>query len=66
MASQPLTFGRRSSVARPPTRVNGSRVRLVIGAARPRSVMAFTVTGGRICALGVIAAPAQAQRTGPT
>ncbi|MFG2107363.1 RNA polymerase sigma factor SigJ [Micromonospora chersina] len=56
VAAQATTFGRFSPFARP-VLVNGAAGVLVSAAGRPLSVMAFTVTGGRIAAIDVIADP---------
>ncbi|MCW3845346.1 RNA polymerase sigma factor SigJ [Micromonospora yasonensis] len=56
VAAQAATFGRFSPFARP-VLVNGAAGVLVSAAGRPLSVMAFTVTDGRIAAIDVIADP---------
>ncbi|MEE3921738.1 sigma factor [Micromonospora sp. BRA006-A] len=55
-AAQATTFGRLFPHARP-VLVNGAAGVLVSAGDRPLSVMAFTVTGGRIAAVDVIADP---------
>ncbi|MDG4795136.1 hypothetical protein [Micromonospora sp. WMMD1082] len=54
VAAQATTLGRFSPFARP-VLVNGAAGILVSAAGRPLSVMAFTVTDGRIAAIEVIA-----------
>ncbi|MFD7626784.1 sigma factor-like helix-turn-helix DNA-binding protein [Streptomyces sp. NPDC059851] len=56
VASQALAFGRLSPFVRRAL-VNGAAGVVVIAEGRPLSVMAFTVTGGRIAATDVIADP---------
>ncbi|SCF21290.1 RNA polymerase sigma-70 factor, ECF subfamily [Micromonospora viridifaciens] len=56
VAAQATTFGRFSPFARPAL-VNGTAGVLVTAAGRPLSVMAFTVTDGRIATIDVIADP---------
>lgn len=56
VASQALTFRRLSPFVRPAL-VNGAAGVVVATAGRAMSVMAFTVTGGRIVAIDVIADP---------
>ena len=56
VAAQATTFGRLFPHARP-VLVNGAAGVLVSAGDRPLSVMAFTVTGGRIAAVDVIADP---------
>ncbi|MGC4889982.1 RNA polymerase sigma factor SigJ [Micromonospora sp. DT227] len=56
VAAQATTFGRLFPYARP-VLVNGAAGVLVSAGGRPLSVMAFTVTGGRIAAVDVIADP---------
>ncbi|WP_442929502.1 sigma-70 family RNA polymerase sigma factor [Micromonospora sp. WMMA1949] len=56
VAAQATTFGRLFPYARP-VLVNGAAGVLVSAGDRPLSVMAFTVTGGRIAAVDVIADP---------
>ncbi|PTA44779.1 RNA polymerase sigma factor SigJ [Micromonospora sp. RP3T] len=56
VAAQATTFGRLFPYARP-VLVNGAAGVLVGAGGRPLSVMAFTVTGGRIAAVDVIADP---------
>ncbi|MFE9693009.1 RNA polymerase sigma factor SigJ [Micromonospora sp. NPDC005806] len=61
VAAQATTFGRFSPFARP-VLVNGAAGVLVTAAGRPLSVMAFTVAGGKIAAIDVIADPARLRR----
>ncbi|WP_329497243.1 RNA polymerase sigma factor SigJ [Kitasatospora herbaricolor] len=56
VASQALTFRKLSPFVRPAL-VNGAAGVVVAAAGRAMSVMAFTVTGGRIVAIDVIADP---------
>ncbi|MFR9776590.1 RNA polymerase sigma factor SigJ [Micromonospora sp. MS34] len=61
VAAQATTFGRFSPFARP-VLVNGAAGVLVSAAGRPLSVMAFTVTDGRIATIDVIADPERLRR----
>ncbi|MFD0200128.1 MULTISPECIES: sigma factor-like helix-turn-helix DNA-binding protein [Saccharothrix] len=54
VAGQAVTFGRLSPFARPAL-VNGAAGVVVVADGRPLSVMAFTVSGGRIVAIDVLA-----------
>jgi RNA polymerase sigma factor (sigma-70 family) len=54
VAGQAITFGRLFPFARPAL-VNGAAGAVVAAHGRPLSVMAFTVTGGRIAAIDVLA-----------
>ncbi len=56
MAEQALTFGRLSPFARPAL-INGAAGVIVAAHGRPLSVMAFTVTDGKIVAIDVLADP---------
>ncbi len=56
VAGQAITFGRLFPFARPAL-VNGAAGVVVAAHGRPLSVMAFTVTGGRIAAIDVLADP---------
>ncbi|MET9958565.1 RNA polymerase sigma factor SigJ [Streptomyces sp. NPDC006326] len=56
VASQALTFRRMSPFVRPAL-VNGAAGAVVIADGHPLSVMAFTVTAGRITAIDVVADP---------
>ncbi|MBA9007939.1 RNA polymerase sigma factor SigJ [Thermomonospora cellulosilytica] len=56
VAAQAVTFGRLSPYARPAL-VNGTAGTVVTAHGRPLSVMAFTVTEGRITAIDVLADP---------
>jgi hypothetical protein len=56
VAGQAITFGRLSPFARSAL-VNGAAGVVVTAHGRPLSVMAFTVTGGRIAAIDVLADP---------
>lgn len=56
VAEQALTFGQLSPFARPAL-VNGAAGVVVAAHGRPLSVMAFTVTGGKIAAVDVLADP---------
>jgi RNA polymerase sigma-70 factor (ECF subfamily) len=56
VAGQAITFGRLFPYARPAL-VNGAAGVVVAAHGRPLSVMAFTVTGGRIAAIDVLADP---------
>ncbi|MGW0505661.1 RNA polymerase sigma factor SigJ [Micromonospora sp. NPDC003241] len=56
VADEATSFGRFSPFARPAL-VNGTAGVVVTAAGRPLSVMAFTVAGGRIAAIDVIADP---------
>jgi RNA polymerase sigma-70 factor (ECF subfamily) len=56
VAGQAITFGRLFPFARPAL-VNGAAGVVVDAHGRPLSVMAFTVTGGRIAAIDVLADP---------
>jgi RNA polymerase sigma-70 factor (ECF subfamily) len=56
VAAQAITFGRLSPFARPAL-INGAAGVVVAAQGRPLSVMGFTVTGGKIVAIDVIAAP---------
>ncbi|GAB2998909.1 RNA polymerase sigma factor SigJ [Saccharothrix stipae] len=61
VAGQAVTFGRLSPFARPAL-VNGAAGVVVVANGRPLSVMAFTVTGGRIVAIDVLADPERLQQ----
>jgi RNA polymerase sigma factor (sigma-70 family) len=61
VAAQALTFGRLSPFVRPAL-VNGAAGVVVVAQGRPLSVMAFTVRGGRIAAIDVLADPERLQR----
>ncbi|MEQ4301095.1 RNA polymerase sigma factor SigJ [Plantactinospora sp. B6F1] len=61
VAAQAATFGRLSPLARP-VLVNGAAGVVTTAAGRPLSVMAFTVTDGRIAAIDVIADPDRLRR----
>ncbi|MFU8851157.1 sigma factor [Micromonospora sp. SL1-18] len=63
VAAQATTFGRFSPFARPAL-VNGAAGVLVSAAGRPLSVMAFTVTDGRIATIDVIADPERLRQLG--
>ncbi|WP_209964277.1 MULTISPECIES: RNA polymerase sigma factor SigJ [unclassified Micromonospora] len=65
VAAQATTFGRLFPHARP-VLVNGAAGVLVSAGDRPLSVMAFTVTGGRIAAVDVIADPRRLAALGLT
>ncbi|MEV6981584.1 hypothetical protein AB0M95_10055 [Sphaerisporangium sp. NPDC051017] len=56
VAGQALTFGRLSPFARP-VLVNGAAGVVVAAEGRPLSVMAFTVTNGKIVGVDVLADP---------
>ncbi|WP_405087345.1 hypothetical protein [Microbispora sp. NBC_01389] len=56
MAEQAVTFGSLSPYARPAL-VNGAAGVVVVANGRPLSVMAFTVTDGRIAAIDVLTDP---------
>jgi RNA polymerase sigma factor (sigma-70 family) len=56
VAEQALTFGRLSPFARPAL-INGAAGVIVTAHGRPLSVMAFTVTGGKILAIDVLSDP---------
>jgi RNA polymerase sigma factor (sigma-70 family) len=56
VAGQALTFGRLSPFARPAL-INGAAGAVVAADGRPLSVMAFTVSDGRIVAIDVLADP---------
>ena len=56
VAAQAVTFGRFSAFARPAV-INGGAGVVVAAAGRPLSVMAFTVSGGLIAEIDVIADP---------
>ncbi|MFL6051639.1 MAG: RNA polymerase sigma factor SigJ [Actinoallomurus sp.] len=56
VAAQAITFGRLAPHARPAL-VNGAAGVVVVANGRPLSVMAFTVTDGRIAAIDVLADP---------
>ncbi|MFD0683778.1 RNA polymerase sigma factor SigJ [Actinomadura fibrosa] len=56
VASQAVTFGRLSPLARPAI-VNGTAGVVVLGDRKPLSVMAFTVVDGTIVAIDVLADP---------
>jgi RNA polymerase sigma-70 factor, ECF subfamily len=58
VARQALTFARRSALVRPAL-VNGAAVVVVASGGRPFSVMDFTVRGGRIVEIDVLADPAR-------
>lgn len=65
VAEQAVTFGRFSPFARPAL-VNGAAGVVVVAKGRLLSVMAFTVTDGRIAAVDVIADPDRLERLGLT
>jgi ketosteroid isomerase-like protein len=56
VAGQAITFGRLFPLARPAL-INGTAGVVVAAHGRPLSVMSFTVTGGRIAAIDVLADP---------
>ena len=56
VAKRALTFGRLFPFARPAL-INGAAGVIVAAQGRPLSVMGFTVTGGKIVAIDVIADP---------
>ncbi|MBT2383317.1 RNA polymerase sigma factor SigJ [Streptomyces sp. ISL-11] len=56
VAGQAITFGKLSPFARPAL-INGTPGVTVVANGRPMSVMAFTVTNGRIVAIDVLADP---------
>jgi RNA polymerase sigma factor (sigma-70 family) len=58
VAGQAITFGRLFPLARPAL-INGTAGVVVAAHGRPLSVMSFTVTGGRIAAIDVLADPAR-------
>jgi RNA polymerase sigma-70 factor (ECF subfamily) len=60
VARQAITFGRLSPFARPAL-INGAAGVVVAAHGRPLSVMAFTVTAGRIAAIDVLADPDRLQ-----
>ena len=60
VAGQAITFGRLYPFARPAL-INGAAGVVVAAHGRPLSVMAFTVTAGRIAAIDVLADPARLQ-----
>ncbi|MEV4836001.1 RNA polymerase sigma factor SigJ [Nonomuraea sp. NPDC049486] len=64
VAEQAVTFGRLSPFARPAL-VNGTAGVVVVAKDRPLSIMAFTVTDGRIAAIDVIADPERLARLIP-
>ncbi|GAA2988632.1 RNA polymerase sigma factor SigJ [Streptosporangium longisporum] len=61
VAERALTFGRLFPLARPAL-VNGAAGVVVAAHGRPLSVMAFTVTGGRILAIDVLSDPERLDR----
>ncbi|MER7459043.1 RNA polymerase sigma factor SigJ [Micromonospora sp. NPDC126480] len=61
VAAQAITFGRLSPFARPAL-VNGAAGAVVVADGNPLSVMGFTVTGGRIVAIDVVADPDRLRR----
>ncbi|MEV8436392.1 sigma-70 family RNA polymerase sigma factor [Actinosynnema sp. NPDC051121] len=61
VAGQAVTFGRLSPFARP-VLVNGAAGVVVVADGRPVSIMAFTVVGGRIVAVDVLADSARLAR----
>ncbi|MEU6737777.1 RNA polymerase sigma factor SigJ [Streptosporangium sandarakinum] len=61
VAGQAVTFGRFSPFVRPAL-VNGAAGVVVAANGRPLSVMAFTVTGGRIAAIDVLSDPDRLNR----
>ncbi|MER5322904.1 RNA polymerase sigma factor SigJ [Streptosporangium roseum] len=61
VAGQALTFGRFSPFARPAL-INGAAGVVVAAHGRPLSIMAFTVTGGRVVAIDVLADPERLHR----
>ncbi|MFI7439441.1 RNA polymerase sigma factor SigJ [Nonomuraea indica] len=61
VAGQAVTFGRFAPFVRPAL-VNGAAGVVVAAQGRPLSVMAFTVTGGRIVAIDVLADPERLSR----
>ncbi|HEX2175463.1 MAG TPA: RNA polymerase sigma factor SigJ, partial [Nocardioidaceae bacterium] len=60
VAGQAITFGRLFPFARPAL-VNGAAGVVVLAHGRPLSVMAFTVSGGRVVAIDVLADPDRLQ-----
>ncbi|MDA0633681.1 sigma-70 family RNA polymerase sigma factor [Nonomuraea sp. MCN248] len=64
VAGEAVTFGRLSPFARP-VLVNGTAGVVVVAKGRALSVMAFTVTDGRIASIDVIADPARLERLVP-
>ncbi|MBN6057932.1 RNA polymerase subunit sigma-70, partial [Nonomuraea sp. RK-328] len=56
VAAQAVTFGRLSPFARPAL-INGAAGVVVVAKGRPVSVMAFTVSDGRIVAIDVLSDP---------
>lgn len=65
VANQALTFGRLSPLARPAL-INGAAGVIVAAHGQPLSVMAFTVTGGKVVAIDVLADPERLQRLTPS
>ncbi|MFF5217980.1 RNA polymerase sigma factor SigJ [Micromonospora sp. NPDC000442] len=61
VAAQATTFGRFSPFARPAV-INGAAGVVVMASGRPLSVMAFSIRGGRIAEIDVIADPARLDR----
>ncbi|MEU7004885.1 hypothetical protein [Nonomuraea sp. NPDC046570] len=61
VAAQALTFGRLSPFARPAL-INGAAGVVVAAQGQPLSVMAFTVTGGKVLAIDVLADPERLRR----
>lgn len=61
VAARAITFGRLSPFARPAL-VNGAAGVVVAGHGQPLSVMGFTVAGGKIIAIDVIADPERLRR----
>ncbi|MFG2627901.1 RNA polymerase sigma factor SigJ [Streptomyces sp. NPDC048473] len=61
VAGQALTFGRLSPFARPAL-INGTAGVVVVANGQPLSVMAFTVTDGKIVAIDVLADPGRLKR----
>jgi RNA polymerase sigma-70 factor (ECF subfamily) len=61
VAEQVVTFGRLSPFARPAL-INGAAGVVVVANGRPLSVMGFTVVGGKVVAVDVIADPERLNR----
>ncbi|WP_435108151.1 hypothetical protein [Nocardiopsis synnemataformans] len=64
VAGQAVTFGGLSPFARP-VLVNGAAGVVVVVRGRAVSVMGFTVTGGRIAVIDVLADPERLRRLDP-
>ncbi|WP_342455957.1 nuclear transport factor 2 family protein [Nocardiopsis sp. N85] len=63
VAEQAVVFGRFAPFVRPAL-VNGAEGVLVVAGGRPLAVMGFTVTGGRVIAVDVLADPDRLARLG--